>query len=109
MSVSIVERLKSVPVSIRVQQEATLRLVLRSHSEEGERATVEYRLNPGNEFVFAENDSKVIEGSFDVATEPTIAERRYALKGPAGRNVQVTAIVLPDRIDQSKETVTVLK
>lgn len=109
MSVSIVERLKSIPISIRVEQEATLKLVLRSHRDEGEQATVEYRLNAGNAFVFAENDSKVIVATFDVTTEPTDAERRYALRGPAGRNVQVTAFVLPDRIEKSKETVTVLK
>ena len=109
MAVSIVERLKSVPPAINIEQDATLRLVLQSHGDGEEEATVEYRLNPGNDYVFAENDSKLILGTFTVATEATVADRQYALRGPAGRNVQVTAVVLPERIHRSKETVTVLK
>ena len=109
MSVSIVERLKSAPTSVRVGQEAVLKLVLQSSSSEGEKVDVEYRLNPGNDYFFGENDGKLILGTFDVGAEPTVAERKYALKGPAGRVVQITAIVLPERIDQSKEAVAVLK
>jgi hypothetical protein len=111
MAVSIVDGLKSNPTAIRIEQEATLRLVLQSRRDgtETETATVEYRLNPKNEFVFAENDAKLIVETFTVATDPTVADRRYALKGPSGRNVEISAIVLPERSHKSKETVTVLK
>jgi len=103
------ERLESVPSAIRLEQDATLRLVLQAHDGADEEATVEYRLNPGNDITFAENDGKVITATFDVATEPTVTERRYALKGTAGKMVQITAIVLPERVHRSKETVTLLK
>ena len=107
MSVFIVERLKSNPTDFHSGETATLRLSLQADSD-AEQATVEYRLNPNNDVVFAENGKKMIEATFDVNTEPTPTERRYALTSPPGKIITITAIVLPDRDERSKETVTIL-
>lgn len=107
MAVFIVDRLKSNPTDFHSGDPATLRLSLQADSA-AEKATVEYRLNPNNDVVFAENGKKMIEATFDVSPMPTLAERRYALTSPPGKMVVITAIVLPDRDERSKETVTIL-
>jgi hypothetical protein len=109
MSVLIIERLKSSPESFRSGEEATLQLLLQSQNDDGEQATIEYRLNPNNDVVFAENGGKVIKETFEVASVPTVAKRSYALTGPGGRSVTITGIVLPERLERSKETVVILK
>jgi len=109
MPVLIVERLKSTPSSFLPGQEATLQLLLQSQNEAGEQATIEYRLNPGNDIVFAENGGKMIAETFDVASVPTLTKRNYALTGPGGKSVTITGIVLPERLEKSKEMVTILK
>jgi hypothetical protein len=108
MSVFIVERLKSTPVSFRSGQPATLRLSLQAESATGEQTDVEYRLNPNNDVVFAENGEKMIKATFTVQSVPTSAERGYALISSRGKNVQITAVVLPERDEQSKEMVSIL-
>ncbi|MEO8256705.1 MAG: hypothetical protein ABI868_05090 [Acidobacteriota bacterium] len=108
MSAFIVERLKSSPVSFRSGEEATLRLSLQAESAAGERTDVEYRLNPSNEVVFSENGGKVIKATFTVQSVPTSVDRKYALNSSRGKIVQITAVVLPERDEQSKETVTIL-
>lgn len=109
MSVLIIERLKSTPSSFRPGDEATLQLLLQSQDAAGEQATIEYRLNPGNDVVFAENGGKMIDETFTVASVPTLTKRSYALNGPGGKSVTITGIVLPDRLEKSKETVVILK
>ena len=109
MSVFIVESLQSKPPAVRPGQSATLELVLQSTIAAGEEATVEYRLNPKNEVLFAENDDKVITASFNVASVPAPTARAYALKAKGGNVVTITAIVLPERVQKSKEAVTILK
>ena len=51
----------------------------------------------------------MIKETFDVASVPTVADRNYALTGPGGKSVTITSIVLPERLEKSKETVTILK
>jgi hypothetical protein len=108
MSVFIVERLHSDPVSFRSGQQATLRLSLQAENATGEQTDVEYRLNPNNDVVFSENGGKMIKATFTVQSVPTPADRVYALDSSRGKDVQITAVVLPERDEQSKETVTIL-
>lgn len=109
MSVLIVQRLKSTPEAVRPGESATLVLGLQSQTPDGEQATVEYRLSPGNDVVFAENGDKVVTGTFAVSSAPTPASRAYALTSTGGKVVTITAIVLPERLEKSKEAVTILK
>ena len=82
---------------------------LQSQNSAGERTTVEYRLNPNNDVAFVENGGKMISESFDIASVPTPASRAYALQSEGGKIVTITAIVLPERLEKSKEAVTILK
>jgi len=109
MSVLIVGRLNSTPGAIRPGESATLLLGLQSLDPAGEQTTVEYRLSPGNDVLFAENGDKSITETFTVSSAPTPASRVYALTSTGGKVVTITAIVLPERIEKSKEAVTILK
>jgi len=109
MSVLIVQGLKSTPEAVRPGESATLVVGLQSQIPAGEQTTVEYRLSPGNDVVFAENGDKAITGTFAVSSAPTPASRTYALTSAGGKIVTITAIVLPERIEKSKEAVTILK
>jgi hypothetical protein len=109
MPVLIVQGLKSTPEAIKPGESATLQLGLQSQTPAGEETTVEYRLSPGNDVVFAENGNKFITETFTVASAPTPASRAYALTSVGGKVVTITAIVLPERLEKSKEAVTILK
>ena len=109
MSVLIVQGLKSTPEAFKPGESATLVLGLQSQDPAGEQTTVEYRLSPGNEVVFAENGDKFITATFAVSSAPTPVSRAYALTSTGGKVVTITAIVLPERLEKSKEAVTILK
>jgi hypothetical protein len=109
MSVLIVQGLKSSPESFKSGETATLQLGLQSQSPAGEQSIVEYRLSPGNDVVFAENGNKFITETFTVSSAPTAVSRAYALTSTGGKVVTITAIVLPERLEKSKEAVTILK